>query len=194
MSTNKNITICGCGGIGSYLAQHVDRLLELKQINKTSKYTFFDDDIVEHKNILYQNFEESDINDKKTTALSFKFFNISFKTKRLTYEDLTASNLIVLCADNNIIRREAYNNWKTNGIPFIDARANGRAIGIFSSDTNDYLNTIDNSSESSSCQNPFQLINKEIEYGNVIIAAYLAQCLLNFERKQKLPNNFMVNI
>jgi len=185
-------TICvGGGGIGSYVAQHLDRLIELKQL-KNMTFTFFDDDKVELKNILYQNFETIDIDSFKTDALSMRYFNHTYKTKRIGLDDLKNYNLVILCADNNIIRREAYENYIKNNIPFIDARANGKTIGIFSSDTENYLNTIDLSSESSSCQNPFQLAKKEIEYGNVIIAATLAQCILNYARKSKLPNDFMV--
>ena len=188
-----NVLICGAGGIGSYLAAHLDRLIEIKQLND-SKFTFFDDDKVEMKNMLYQNFNETDIDDYKSDALSMRYFNLEFKKKRLNINDLNNYNLIVLCADNNIIRREAWTNWLNNHIPFIDSRANGRAIGIFSNETENYLNTIDKSNESSSCQNPFQLAKKEIEYGNVIIAAYLAQCILTYSRKQVLPNDFMINI
>jgi len=187
------IAVIGAGGIGSYLAGHLDKLVELDQI-KSSKYIFFDDDIVELKNMLYQNFNETDIDEKKADALSMKYFNLEFRTQRLVKSDLNGYNLIVLCADNNIIRREAWSNWEENNIPFIDSRANGRAVGIFSSDTENYLKTIDKSSDSSSCQNPFQIEKKEIEYGNVVIAAYLAQCLLNFDRKKSLPSDFMVNI
>lgn len=189
----KKAAVIGSGGIGSYLAQHLDKLISLEQIKDTA-YEFFDDDKVEIKNMLYQNFDEDDIDEYKTDALSMKYLNLDFTTKRLKQEDIKDFDLVVLCADNNIIRRSAWSNWIENKIPFIDSRANGRAIGIFSSDTENYLKTIDNSSESTSCQNPFQIAKKEIEYGNVIVAAYLAQCLLNFDRKGTLPCDFMINI
>jgi len=128
----KKVSVIGCGGIGSYFAQHIDRLIELNQI-KDCKFKFYDDDKVELKNILYQNFEASDIDSPKTSALSFKFFNISFENKRVKLEDLTSAQLIILCADNNIIRREAYENYTKYKIPFIDSRANGKTIGIYSS-------------------------------------------------------------
>ncbi len=188
-----NCLIVGAGGIGSYLAQHLDKLIELDQI-KNSKYTFYDDDVVEIKNMWYQNFDENDVDDLKVDALSFKYFHLAFKNKRLIEEDLKNNDLIILCADNNIIRKATWYNWVNNKIPFIDSRANGRAFGIFSNETRNYLNTIDNSTSSSSCQNPFQLAKKEIEYGNVVVAAYLAQCLLNYDRKKILPVDFMINI
>jgi len=185
-------TICkcvGCGGIGSYLAQHLDRLIEINQI-KDMSFTFYDDDKVELKNILYQNFKSSDIDSYKTKALSDRYFNIEFKNKRLDNTDLESSNLVILCADNNIIRRHAWNTWERKKVQFIDSRANGKAIGIFSSDTVNYLDTISNDTKSSSCQNPFQIAKKEIEYGNVVIASILAQNILSYSRTKKLPIDF----
>lgn len=153
-------------------------------------FTFYDDDKVELKNILYQNFETSDIDSYKTQALSLKYFNLNFECKRLSLEDLADCELVVLCADNNLIREQALENWNTNKIPFIDSRANGRAIGIFSSDTVNYDKTLSKDTKSSSCQNPFQIAKKEIEYGNVVIAAILAQVILNYSRYKKLPIDF----
>ena len=190
---SKKCIICGCGGIGSYFAAHIERLIELKQIVDFD-FEFYDDDIVEYKNMLYQNFESGDLDMLKTEALSFKYFNMTFINKRLVEEDLKDCGLVILCADNNIIREEAYNNFINNKIPFIDSRANGKTVGIFSSDTEDYLKTISSSKESSSCQNPFQLVNKEIEYGNVVIASILAQTILNYSRRKKLPTDLLLNI
>lgn len=186
------VAVIGCGGIGSYFAQHIDRLLELSQLGNT-EFIFFDDDVVEKKNILYQNFEPRDIDSTKIRALEMKFFNLKFSNKRCALADLKVFDLVVLCADNNLIRREAYKNFEDNKIPFIDSRANGKVIGVFSSDTKDYLTTIDSSTKSQSCQNPFQIEKKEIEYGNVIVAAALSQCILNYVRKHKLPNDLLIS-
>lgn len=184
------IACVGCGGIGSYLAEHIDRLIELKQLD--DEFVFFDDDVVEYKNMLYQNFETSDIDSPKTEALSLRFFNVQFENKRLNEEDLKGFDLIVLCADNNKIRKETFSNWEKNQAPFIDSRANGKAVGIFSSETNNYLDTIGTSDSPSSCQNPFQIAKKEIEYGNVIVASMLAQSILTYRRTNRLPSDMMI--
>ena len=183
------VKVIGCGGIGSFLAYHIDNLIEIKQINDM-KFTFFDDDQVELKNILYQNFKAKDIDSLKTEALGLRYFNVDFETKRLDLDDLKSADLIVLCADNNTIRKQAWENWLKNKKPFIDSRANGRAIGIFSSDTKDYEKTLSDDMKPSSCQNPFQLAKKEIEYGNVVIASILAQAILTYSRHKKLPIDF----
>lgn len=186
------VCVVGGGGIGSYFAQHIDRLIELKQI-KDMEFTFFDDDIVEMKNMLYQNFDTCDIDSSKAEALEMRYFNVGFKNKRVKREDLKEFDLIILCADNNIIRHDAHSNWLNHGIPFIDSRANGKTIGIFTNETNEYQSTLSDSTESTSCQNPFQIERKEIEYGNVVIASVLAQGVLTYSRTKRLPNDFMIN-
>jgi len=186
------VAVIGCGGIGSYFAQHIDRLLDLGQI-KDHSFTFFDDDTVEKKNILYQNFEPGDIGELKTSALEFRFLNLAFENRRVELKDLNGYDLVILCADNNLIRRHAFKAFTDSNIPFIDARANGKMIGIFSSETDNYMSTIDESSESQSCQNPFQIAKEEIEFGNVVVAAALAQCVLSYTRTKKLPNDLMIH-
>jgi molybdopterin/thiamine biosynthesis adenylyltransferase len=186
------IKVVGCGGIGSYFAQHIDRLVETKQIT-TADFFFYDDDVVELKNILYQNFSTKDIDSNKADALSMRYFNITFRNKRLSIDDLSG-DLSILCADNNKIRKEAWKNWIDNKIPFIDARANGRAVGIFSNETPNYEDTLSKDDTSSSCQNPFQIAKKEIEFGNVVIAAILAQVTLNYLRLKTLPVDVTINI
>lgn len=190
--SNMKILGIGCGGIGSYICQHLDRLIDLEQIS--GKFKFFDDDIVELKNILYQNFRTSDIDSKKTEALSLRYVNLSFYPKRVTKDQMNDYDLILLCVDNNSTRQEAFEVFQEKGTPFIDARANGKVFGLFSSETLNYLATLGTSKESSSCQNPFQIAKKQIEYGNVIVAALMAQAVLNYMRNKRLPTDLMISM
>ena len=182
--------IIGAGGIGSYFIETMDALIDNNQFNDDWDFTVVDDDKVELKNIRYQNFISSDIDSYKVEALEERFFNFEYEVSRVTLEDIKNYDLIIICADNNIIRKEAWKNWNTNKIPFIDSRSNGRAVGLYSSDTTDYLDTIDDSTESFSCQFPYQLEKNEIELGNRIIAQMLAQAVLNYSRRSLLPTNF----
>ena len=185
--------VVGCGGIGSYFAAHIDRLIDLEQINDM-QFEFYDDDKVELKNLLYQNFESDDIDSSKVDALAMRYFNLGFNNERADDGTLKGFDLVILCADNNKIRREALRTWQNATVPFIDSRANGRAIGIFTSETEDYGKTLGKGDKSSSCQNPFQIEKKEIEFGNVVIASILAQNVLSYSRTKRLPANFMVNL
>jgi molybdopterin/thiamine biosynthesis adenylyltransferase len=184
-----NTLIIGAGGIGSYFAATLDNLIDNDQFDSNWEFTITDDDNVELKNIRYQNFKSQDIDSSKVDALSDRYLNLEYEQKRVTLDDISEYDLIIICADNNIIRREAWTNWKENKIPFIDSRSNGRAVGLFSSDTKNYLNTIDESTESFSCQFPYQLAKNEIELGNRIIANILAQALLTYSRNNTLPSD-----
>jgi hypothetical protein len=189
-----HIAVIGCGGIGSFFIATLDKLIQTDQV-KGCHFECFDDDVVETKNILYQNFEPGDVDDFKTEAMCYRYVNVQkYTNKRVTYDDMRGMfDLVLLCADNNIIRRDAYRLWNATRVPFIDARSNGRTVGIFSSNTEVYLDTITDSDESFSCQYPYQLEKKEIELGNVVVASMLAQALLNYTRKKKLPSDFMYN-
>jgi len=184
------ILIIGAGGIGSYLISTIDNLIDNDQFPKNWKFNVVDDDKVELKNIRYQNFEVSDIGSKKVDAMEERYLNLDYEDIRVSLNDLVSYDLIVICADNNIIRKQAYRNWKYDNVPFIDARSNGRAVGLYSSETKEYLSTISDSDESFSCQFPYQLEKNEIELGNRIIAEVLAQALLNYHRRKTLPVNF----
>jgi len=182
----KTCCCIGCGGIGSYFASFLDKLIETKQ-TKDWEFTFYDFDRVETKNLLYQNFKPSDINDLKTDALSFKYLNIKFISASASSKTLAKYDLVIICADNNVIRKDIYASGKT----FIDARSNGKTIGIYSSATENYLGTLSASDESSSCQYPYSITKEEIEYGNVIVAAILCQKLLTYIRSENLPVDFI---
>lgn len=190
---NIKCAIIGAGGIGSYLVEHIDRLIDLNQINNIT-FTVYDNDIVEKKNMLYQNFLPSDIDMNKVEALSLRFFNIKFINKRVDISTLSKYDLVILCADNNKIRKDTWLNWTTNKINFIDSRANGRAIGLYSNNTDNYVKTLSDDDSPTSCQNPFQISNKEIEFGNVCVASILTQSILNYSRKHTLPNDLVLHL
>ncbi len=185
--------IAGMGGIGSFLVEYLDKLISTNQLDGW-QFECYDNDTVEIKNILYQNFCSEDIDSLKTESLSYRYSHIHrYMHQKAGVHSIDRYNIVVLCVDNNVIRKEAWNNWKINNIPFIDARANGKTVGIFSSSTQDYLSTIEDTNDSSSCQHPYQIQKNEIEVGNIIISSILLQCILNYTRTKFLPNTFMYN-
>ena len=184
-----NTLIIGAGGIGSYFAATLDNLIQNDQFGDDWDFTMVDDDTVELKNIKYQNFVSSDIEEYKVDALEERFLEIEYDIKRVDGDDLNTFDLIIICADNNLIRKAVYKNFADYNIPFIDSRSNGRAIGIYSSDTADYLGTLSDSDENFSCQFPYQLAKNEVELGNRIVADILAQKLLTYKRTNNLPTD-----
>ena len=121
----------GCGGTGSYLFPQIKRFLyniqrRLNQDNDEYylEYCIVDDDFVEQRNILRQNFNESNIGRLKTKSLILNYplmfqniicINTRIKSKK-TFWDIMDSHLSILepenflqiiigCVDNNKTRR-----------------------------------------------------------------------------------------
>lgn len=180
----ENILVVGCGGIGSYLIQEVENLSRQGQIN--SEITISDFDIVELKNIKYQNFKNSDIGKEKAVVLGDRYlFNSVRKIKN--EDDLEEYELFIICVDNAETRKLITDYcYKTNKY-FIDLRSEGRALAVFTSEISkkDYNKTIDlNDKESKSCQLAFELEDNIIQEGNKIVAMIGSQLLLNYLREE----------
>jgi len=80
----------GCGGVGSWLAHFMGKFLHSISerydvyTNLRIDYTIIDDDIVEERNILRQNFFKFNIGDYKCNAI-FKLINTSLIQNKLTF-------------------------------------------------------------------------------------------------------------
>jgi|ADurb_Leu_02_Slu_FD_contig_21_2322376_length_1141_multi_3_in_0_out_0_2 tRNA A37 threonylcarbamoyladenosine dehydratase len=118
----------GCGGTGSWLVPFVSKLANNIKLRTVSddfiNYTIFDDDIVEQRNILRQNFSSWDIGKNKALALVsknvFEFQDIVAGIKRVKkYVDILPDNLpavdqlptlfiILGCCDNNKARQDLF--------------------------------------------------------------------------------------
>ena len=98
-----NTLIIGAGGIGSYFAATLDNLIDNDQFDSEWEFTIVDDDEVELKNIRYQNFKAKDIDSYKVDALSDRYLNLDYEQTRVTLDDIKEYDLIIICADNNII-------------------------------------------------------------------------------------------
>lgn len=118
----------GCGGTGSWLVPYVSKLANNIKLRTVSddfiNYTIFDDDIVEQRNILRQNFSSWDIGKNKAQALInknvFEFQDIKANVTRVKrYIDILPDNLpavdqlptlfiILGCCDNNKARQTMF--------------------------------------------------------------------------------------
>ena len=129
MNKKRKILIIGVGGIGSYLAEYLAKT-ELYHI------TVADPDVVERKNITYQNYFEEDIGKKKVDAL-----DLQHDYKRIPFEIITdlqlnkgKYGLIVCCADNLDVRRLVYRQGFQSecSLKWLDLRAQGRNGALIS--------------------------------------------------------------
>tara|TARA_R100000329_G_scaffold115150_1_gene94637 strand:- start:979 stop:1551 length:573 start_codon:yes stop_codon:yes gene_type:complete len=120
----RKIMIIGAGGIGSFLIPLLD---------KTGLYniTVFDPDVVEVKNITYQNFTESDVEKLKVDVMAERYDSVKAQPyKVLTSKQVKGYDLVICCADNLAIRRTLYASDK---IKWLDLRAQGRNAAMISS-------------------------------------------------------------
>ena len=113
----RKILIIGTGGIGSFL---------IPLLNKTKLYriTAYDPDIVEMKNISYQNFEREDVDEKKVAVMKKRYSSVvkAEPYPVLTEKQIAGFDLVVCCADNLDVRRLLYRT----DTKWLDLRAQGR--------------------------------------------------------------------
>ena len=65
------IVMLGAGGTGGYAASHIYRMLHT--LDRNVRFIIADDDIVERKNIVRQNFVESDMGENKAKVLAERY-------------------------------------------------------------------------------------------------------------------------
>ena len=119
----RKVIIIGAGGIGSFL---------IPLLNKTGLYkiTVFDPDIVEKKNIPYQNFELKDIENKKVEIMEDRY-DCVWKAEPflvLTENQIKGYDLVICCADNLDVRRLLYRS----SVQWLDLRAQARNGALIS--------------------------------------------------------------
>ena len=123
-NSKRKIMIIGAGGIGSFLIPLLD---------KTGLYeiTVFDPDVVETKNLTYQNFDEEDVEKYKVSVMADRYNSVTGQPyKVLTSKQVKGYDLVICCADNLAIRRTLYSSDK---IKWLDLRAQGRNAAMISS-------------------------------------------------------------
>jgi len=126
----------GCGGTGSWVVPLVSKLINNIRLRLPDtvqiSYKLIDDDAVEERNILRQNFNEWDIGKGKAQSLVNKFiynfkdlqstsyriktrkdiFGFCFSPFREELENLNSLTIIIGCVDNNKSRHLIYKSLK----------------------------------------------------------------------------------
>tara|TARA_Y100000401_G_scaffold115074_1_gene118121 strand:- start:179 stop:769 length:591 start_codon:yes stop_codon:yes gene_type:complete len=196
MNENKRkIMIIGVGGIGSYLAPL------LKKVGIYSMY-LADPDIVEDKNLLYQNFSKATVGQKKVDSLS----GISVGHVRSPYNILTdaqikgsKSDLVVCCADNLDIRRLLYRQGFQDDakVKWLDLRAQGRNGALISYLTDPKFSDmfLQGPDGSFSCQGDQEKITPEtVHFTHVAVAGMAAQWIQRWFNGEEVKDKMVINI
>ena len=165
----RKIMIIGTGGIGSFLIPLLDK-------TGLYKITAFDPDIVETKNITYQNYEQDEVEDKKVYAMKTRYKSIVKAEPYLvlTQRQIEGYDLVICCADNLDVRRLLYRS----SVQWLDLRAQARNGALISYKTpkNMFDTVLTGPDGSFSCQGDSWEGKKEgIHFTHVAIAGMAAE-------------------
>jgi len=194
MDKNKrNVMIIGVGGIGSYLAPLLKRV---------GTYSMFlaDPDIVEEKNLLYQNFDKINVGEKKVNSL---FMNGHVRNDYRIRTDACLRkdkmDLIVCCADNLDIRRLLYRQGFQDDakVKWLDLRAQGRNGALISYLTDPKFSDmfLQGPEGSFSCQGEQEEITPEsVHFTHVAVAGLAAQWIQRWFNGEEVKDKMVINI
>lgn len=198
MSKIKKIGIAGAGGIGSnLLAILFDYGFNRKQFDYSAvDVDIYDDDVVDLKNLLHQNFKMEDISKHKVKVLEDKYV-VNGITKFMDEKDFKKYDVIFSCVDSMEFRRKLYNYSFENKTKlfWIDGRCTSRQGAIFNSNVAEaeLKKYITEDDIRGGC-----LLNYEKEQNishtiPLVVAGMMVQTFLNFLRGERTDKKlFMV--
>ncbi len=191
---DRRILIIGVGGIGSYLTPLLARL-------ECYKITVADPDIVEEKNLWYQNFDENDLGSNKAICIAdhYKLHN-GIRYPILVDKQVEGYDLVVCCADNLDARRLVYRQgFGDDKSAWLDLRAQGRngALISYKADSK-YSDTFLAGPEGSfSCQGEGFNNTRNVEdihFTHAAIAGLGAQWIQRWFQGQDVVDKMVINI
>jgi len=191
---DRNVLIIGVGGIGSYL---VPMLMK----TKLYKLTLADPDIVEDKNICYQNFNIGMVGHKKVNCCSVHSNVIRHAYPILTESKIKGYDLVVCCADNLDVRRLLYREGFQSDCrtKWLDLRAQGRngALISYLADPKFSDTFLTGPEGSFSCQG--EAFNesgdkKQLHFTHVAIAGIGAQWVQRWFNGEEVKDKMIINV
>ena len=121
----KRILLVGCGGTGSFLVSFLARFMATQG---GIELMLMDGDRVEKKNLIRQNFKESDISRNKAEVLAVRYgrafgVSIGYTAGNFTKSNGTSAyHLVLSCVDKNTARVNIHDALQGNSlIPWLDA-------------------------------------------------------------------------
>ena len=184
------IAIAGAGGIGSNLLGILfDYGYNRKQFDYVnSDIDIYDDDTVDIKNLLHQNFKIDDIGKHKVKVLEEKYIANGI-TKRMTEEDFDKYDVIFSCVDNMPFRKKLYEyGWSAgkDKIFWVDGRCTSRQGALLTSDMlrPSLEAVLDDSSQEGGCLLEYEKEQNISHTLPLIVAGMMVQAILNKIRGQ----------
>jgi molybdopterin/thiamine biosynthesis adenylyltransferase len=197
--TNLKIGIIGCGGIGSYFVRSLSEVIkkDIAGFNKINPMgiDLIDYDLVEEKNLSYQNFDIEHLGKNKAEVLADITGYKAIAKPINSVEQLKDYDLVILAVDNNKVRNLVYDS----NIPFLDLRAKGSSIMAFLTqkelDTKkEYVNLTEDDGTKGGCQYDTDIEERDIEFGNKIVAEIGLQILKRYLKGEIKHKNYILLI
>lgn len=188
----KNIGIAGAGGIGSHLAGMLyDFGVNRNQFDFTDMtIDIYDDDVVDYKNLLHQNFGESDLHVMKADSIADRFA-LTPQKRFMTVADFPKYDLIFSCVDSMVFRKSLYEwSWANPSKAFwIDGRCESRQGGLFNKNIprSKLEQMLSDSQERTGCLLKYEKENDISHSLPIIVAGMMLQTFLNYLRDDPLP-------
>lgn len=186
----KKIMVIGAGGIGSFLIPLLNRVKEYE-------ITVWDNDIVEEKNLSYQDFNAEDVGKYKTDVMAKRYDTVTSQPYRvLTKKQMEGYDLVVCCVDNLELRRMLY-LLDIEEIKWLDLRAQARNGLLISFQENpDNFSILTNGPDGNfSCQgDEWDRSNKGVHFTHVAIAGLGAQWVQRYFAGDKTHTHVRVAI
>jgi len=182
----RKVLVIGAGGIGSFL---------IPLLYKTELYaiTVYDPDIVELKNIPYQNFTKEDIGKNKSKVMCEKYNVKGEPYFVLVPSQVMEYDLVICCADNLTVRRLMYKHAPA----WLDLRAQGRngAFITHLADPSMYDTVLAGPEGSFSCQgSEWDGSNSAVHFMQVTMAGMGAEWTQRFCNKEQVGDYQTVNV
>jgi molybdopterin/thiamine biosynthesis adenylyltransferase len=193
------IAIAGAGGIGSNLLGILfDYGYNRKQFSyMDTEVDIYDDDTVDIKNLLHQNFKIDDVGKHKVKVLEDKYI-VHGITRRMTVDDFSKYNVIFSCVDSMAFRKSLYEyGWSTSkdALFWVDGRCTSRQGALLTSDAlkpalEPFIN---DSQEEGGCLLAYEKEQNISHTLPTVVAAMMVQAYLNKLRgQQTFKSVFMV--
>ena len=184
----RKVLVIGAGGIGSFLIPLLDKV-ELYDI------TVADPDIVETKNLPYQNFNADFVKVNKASVMYEKHKSVvkCNPWPILTENQMQGYDLVICCVDNLSVRRTLYNTT----VKWLDLRAQGRNAALVShkADPKMYDMLLAGKDGSFSCQgDSWDGSNKGVHFMQVAIAGMGAQWTQRWFNDEQVKEYMVVNL
>lgn len=184
----RKILIIGTGGIGSFLVEFLDRV-------KLYSISVADPDVVEKKNLTYQNFKLGHVGQNKASVVMDSYNSVDAFSKYpvLTEKQMKGYDLVICCVDNLGVRRTLYNT----SIKWLDLRAQGRNAALVShkADPKMYDMLLAGPEGSFSCQgDSWDGTNKAVHFMQAAIAGMGAHWIQRWFNKEEVKSFMVVNV